>query len=101
MADSHDGSSWRFLFGEMDGSRASIASPILLLAGCPIASPILLLAGCPYAILKMGFTFPLLASCLIRELPFDTVSWCLSYVRGMNLPSSLTLSARRLSARPT
>jgi len=47
------------------------------------------------------FTLPLYASCLVRELAFDTVSWCLSYVRGMNLPFPLTSSARFLSARPT
>jgi hypothetical protein len=36
------------------------------------------------------FTLPLYASCLIPLIIFGTVSWCLSYVRGMNLLSSLT-----------
>jgi hypothetical protein len=30
-------------------------------------------------------TLPLPASCLVRELAFDTVNWCLRYVYGMNL----------------
>jgi hypothetical protein len=43
------------------------------------------------------FTLPRTAGCLVRELAFDAVNWYLSYVRGINLPSSLTSSARSLS----